>query len=74
MEDVGTTHLGPFRPSPQQAAQHLSSQGLSAVCASGPGRRHQQCLSSGALMKPTAGLLTAPGARELGSGCGQVRG
>lgn len=55
MEDVGTGHLGPFRPSPQPAPVDLSGQGLSAVCASGPGRSCQRCLSSGALMKPTAG-------------------
>lgn len=52
---MGTTHLGPFRPSPQQAPLHLGGQGLLAVCASGPGRSRQRCLSSGALMKPTAG-------------------
>ena len=57
MDDVGTTHLGPFRPSPQQAAQHLSGQGLSAVRALVPGRSRQQGLSSGALMKLTAGGL-----------------
>lgn len=55
MEDVGTSHPGPFRPSPQQAPVHLSGQGLSAVCASGPGKSRQWCFRSGALIKPTAG-------------------
>ena len=46
---------GPLQTQPPAAPVHLSSQGLSAVCASGPGKSRQRCFCSGALIKPTAG-------------------